>query len=91
MVVEVRVVGLEDLAATYSPTSWDAVPLAQRVFTAEFGKGSGVEPLAMTTRSSKPTGVWWPADVCVGLWGLAELAGLGVVVQRVVGAARGDG
>ena len=82
MVGEVRVVGLEDLAATYSPTSWDAVPLAQRVFTAEFGKGSGVEPLAMTTRSSKPTGVG-------GLWGLAELAGW--VVQRVVGAARGVG
>src|SRR5579883_224182 len=41
-----------DLAATYSPASWDAVPLALRVFTAEFGMGSGVCPLAMTTRSS---------------------------------------
>jgi hypothetical protein len=43
----------EDLAATYSPASWDAVPSALRVFTAEFGMGSGVWPLAMTTRSSE--------------------------------------
>ena len=43
----------EDLAATYSPTSEDAVPLALRVFTAEFGMGSGVCPLAITTRSSQ--------------------------------------
>ena len=27
---------------TYSPTSFDAVPLAQRHLTAEFGMGSGV-------------------------------------------------
>ena len=32
---------LEDLAATYSPASWDAVPWALGVFTAEFGMGSG--------------------------------------------------
>ena len=82
MVGEVRVVGLEDLAATYSPTSWDAVPLAQRVFTAEFGKGSGVEPLAMTTRLSKPTGV-----VGYGVWPSWRVW----VLQRVVGAARGVG
>jgi hypothetical protein len=44
---------LEDLAATYSPASWDAVPLALRDFTAEFGMGSGVGPLAVTTRSSR--------------------------------------
>ena len=79
--------GLEDLAATYSPTSWDAVPLAQRVFTAEFGKGSGVEPLAMTTRSSKPTvsaaalagpllGVWRV------LWWGSELRGAVGVLDR---------
>ena len=30
------------LAVTYSPTSWDAVPSAQRRLTAEFGMGSGV-------------------------------------------------
>src|SRR6185312_3356074 len=33
--------GLEDLAATYSPASWDAVPWALGFFTAEFGMGSG--------------------------------------------------
>jgi hypothetical protein len=36
--------GLLDLAATYSPTSWDAVPWAQPGFTAEFGMGSGGAP-----------------------------------------------
>ena len=30
------------LAVTYSPTSFDAVPLARRHLTAEFGMGSGV-------------------------------------------------
>ena len=30
------------LAVTYSPASWDAVPLAVRRLTAEFGMGSGV-------------------------------------------------
>ncbi len=44
---------LEGLAATYSPASWDAVPLALRVFTAEFGMGSGVLPLAVATKPSK--------------------------------------
>ena len=38
------------LAATDSPTSRDAVPLARRGFTAEFGKGSGVGALAMATK-----------------------------------------
>ena len=38
------------LAATYSSASIDAVPSALRVFTAEFGMGSGVLPLAMATR-----------------------------------------
>jgi hypothetical protein len=33
--------GLEDLAATYSPVSWDTVPWALGIFTAEFGMGSG--------------------------------------------------
>ena len=36
--------GLEDLAATYSPAPWDAVPWALGVFTAEFGMGSGAGP-----------------------------------------------
>ena len=44
---------LEDLAATDSPASWDAVPWALGVFTAEFEMGSGAFPPAMTTRSSK--------------------------------------
>ena len=43
---------IEDLAATYSPTPSDAVPSALRVFTAEFGMGSGVLPLAKATRPS---------------------------------------
>ena len=43
----------EGLAATYSSAPWDAVPSALRVFTAEFGMGSGVLPLAMATRPSK--------------------------------------
>ncbi len=47
---------MEGLAATYSPASWDAVPLALRVFTAEFGMGSGVFPLAVATKPSKRTG-----------------------------------
>jgi hypothetical protein len=41
-----------DLAATYSPTSWDAVPWALRGFTAEFGMGSGGTPALSATRSS---------------------------------------
>src|SRR5438874_10567314 len=43
----------EGLAASYSSAAGAAVPLAQRVFTAEFGMGSGVWPLAMATRPSK--------------------------------------
>ena len=43
-VVGCGVVGLEDLAATYSPVSWDTVPWALGVFTAEFGMGSGAGP-----------------------------------------------
>ncbi len=61
---------LEDLAATDSPASWDAVPWALGVFTAEFGMGSGVWLPAMATRSSSKVsdqGSWaggwgrWPA------------------------------
>ena len=36
--------GSEDLAATYSPAAWAAVPWALGVFTAEFGMGSGAGP-----------------------------------------------
>src|SRR3954453_8032167 len=43
---------LVDLAATYSPTSWDAVPWALRGFTAEFGMGSGGAPALSATRST---------------------------------------
>ena len=49
--------GRDSLAATCSSTSSDAVPSALRAFTAEFGMGSGVEPLAVATRLSRP-----PAD-----------------------------
>ena len=45
--------GLAGLAATYSSTAGAAVPWALRVFTAEFGMGSGVWPLAMATRPAK--------------------------------------
>ena len=46
--------GWPGLAATYSPAPWGAVPSALGVFTAEFGMGSGVWPLAMATRPAKP-------------------------------------
>ena len=49
--------GRDSLAATCSSTSSDAVPSALRAFTAEFGMGSGVEPLAVATRLSRS-----PAD-----------------------------
>ena len=49
------------LAATYSSALLSAVPSALRVFTAEFGMGSGVWPLAMATRppgsTRKPVGL----------------------------------
>ena len=48
-------VRLKDLAATDSPASWDAVPWALRVFTAEFGMGSGALPLAIATKSFERT------------------------------------
>src|ERR1051325_9534636 len=48
--------GRGGLAATYSSAPWDAVPSALRVFTAEFGMGSGVLPLAMATRLSHGSG-----------------------------------
>ena len=47
--------GNAGLAATYSSAPWGAVPSALRVFTAEFGMGSGVLPLAMATRPCRPS------------------------------------
>jgi hypothetical protein len=46
----------EDLAATYSPAPWGAVPSALGDFTAEFGMGSGAGPPAKATRSSDRSG-----------------------------------
>jgi hypothetical protein len=46
--------GIAGLAATYSSAPRGAVPSARRVFTAEFGMGSGVWPLAMATRPARP-------------------------------------
>src|SRR4051794_41399709 len=73
---------LVDLAATYSPTSWDAVPWALRGFTAEFGMGSGGAPALSATRSSNhpatqpaagrrgggapPSGLGWEGVLLVG-------------------------
>src|SRR5438046_6288895 len=58
--------GLAGLAASYSSAAGAAVPSAQRVFTAEFGMGSGVWPLAMATRPAKGPigwGVMWRGEV----------------------------
>src|SRR5271169_4926318 len=75
-----RVGGLAGLAATDSSAAGAAVPWALRVFTAEFGMGSGVWPLAMATRPAK-----LPVGDCAGegekcleaAWGLALHAGGG--------------
>src|SRR3954466_9759996 len=78
-----------DLAATYSPTSWDAVPWALRGFTAEFGMGSGGAPALSATRSSNhPTPTppaagrrgGWSRQVGMG-WGRMRLSLLGVEVD----------
>ena len=71
--------GLAGLAATYSSASVEAVPWALRVFTAEFGMGSGVWPLAMATRPAKLPGVRVSArrEVSGAAWSLALHAGGG--------------
>ena len=60
--------GLEDLAATYSPATWVAVPWALGVFTAEFGMGSGARP------PPEPPGR--PAHPCV--WAVGGVGSGGV-------------
>jgi hypothetical protein len=71
-----RVAGL---AATYSSAAGAAVPSAQRVFTAEFGMGSGVWPRAMATR---------PARLRGAAGGVARVTGLGDRA-RVLAASAG--
>jgi hypothetical protein len=66
--------------------------LAQRVFTAEFGMGSGVLPLAMATRPAKA-----PGDLARRLWArLVERAprrrpGPILATDMVRGTGRGSG
>jgi hypothetical protein len=65
--------GLEDLAATYSPATWVAVPWALGVFTAEFGMGSGAvpppEPPGRRARRRRPAvGCQWS----VGGWSVGR-------------------
>ena len=68
---------LEDLAATYSPASWDAVPWALGVFTAEFGMGSGaVSPPKPPGRPTHPQ-----VSACRNL---AETASIGGFARRRV-------
>ena len=54
------------LAVTYSPTSWDAVPSAQRRLTAEFGMGSGVSLALMPPNLQNARGA---ASALAGLAG----------------------
>jgi hypothetical protein len=78
-----------DLAATYSPTSWDAVPWALRGFTAEFGMGSGGAPALSATRSSNHPATQ-PAAGRRGGWsrqvgmGWMRLSLMGVEVDRAI-------
>src|SRR5215213_5731805 len=84
---------LVDLAATYSPTSWDAVPWALRGFTAEFGMGSGGAPALSATRSTnhpsmhhpaKSTTWWGPAGGAGGVAGKpVGMGGLGLEGMRL--------
>ena len=48
--------GRDRLAATCSSACCHAVPSALRVFTAEFGMGSGVDAPAVATRRPRPPG-----------------------------------
>ena len=71
------------LAATDSSAAGAAVPWAQRVFTAEFGMGSGAWPLAMATR---PKGRCAGREKCLlACWGLTLHAGGGAVPMAGTG------
>ena len=80
------------LAATDSSAAGAAVPWALRVFTAEFGMGSGVWPLAMATRPAKLPGGDDRGEVCearsvwAGRVGL-PLAGTGGLALHAGGGA----
>ena len=74
--------GLAGLAATDSSASVEAVPWALRVFTAEFGMGSGVWPLAMATRPAKLPGGEGECEVR-SVW---SRVGLGAARGRWCGA-----
>ena len=87
--------GLAGLAATYSSAAGAAVPWAQRVFTAEFGMGSGVWPLAMATRPAKPR---WGCEVrqkvseaCLRHAGPGGSRGVGGAAARGWALHAGDG
>src|SRR5215469_17033037 len=71
------------LAATYSSAACAAVPSALRVFTAEFGMGSGAWPLAMATRL-----VPVKAGACPRTPAEASVAGTGCHVSGSVFKAR---
>jgi hypothetical protein len=80
--VERELGGLAGLAATDSSASVEAVPWALRVFTAEFGMGSGVWPLAMATRPAKLPGCEGACEVR-SVW---SRVGLGAARGRWCGA-----
>src|SRR5215469_6225560 len=63
--------GRGGLAATYSSAAGAAVPSALRVFTAEFGMGSGAWPLAMATRPAPAK----PVPAKAGSRGLCHVSG----------------
>ena len=89
-----------DLAATYSPAPWGAVPWARRGFTAEFGMGSGGAPALSATRSadrprppartSGGRGPVVPASVSVG-WLASSLGVVGMGARRGRGAVAAGG
>ncbi len=66
------------LAVTYSPTSIDAVPLARRHLTAEFGMGSGVLLVLWPPDRKRseigviPCGIWLSKDAFGGRRGLSS-------------------
>jgi hypothetical protein len=83
----------EDLAATYSPASWDAVPWALGVFTAEFGMGSGAgTPPWPPGRQAYPvTGDRWPVTSKIAGPAIGSPSGSGccVLCERLRWLSRG--